>query len=100
MTDTATTDTTFMRRVESERAHQQRQWGDGHDDTHTSADWGLIVLRYAGRLAETLEHYPKNYRIQGASFDSLEGTRDAAVKLAAVCAAISDRIDRALKETT
>src|SRR5690348_7852634 len=54
----------FDEAVAAERAHQRERWGDAHDNGHGPAEWGLIALRYAGRLGDELE----GLAVGGASF--------------------------------
>jgi len=64
-----TTRTSLLRRLEYDpakeqqfqnfiticREHQSEKWGVAHDETLSWGDWGLVLLRYAGRVGESLE---------------------------------------------
>jgi hypothetical protein len=90
-------DVPFTAAVESERADQRDRWGDAHDDEHTPAEWGLLILRYSGRLGERLEQaLPGSFDDDDIDF-CLE-VKAAAVVLGAVCGALSDRMDRRIAE--
>jgi hypothetical protein len=85
----------FLEVVEAERQRQREKWGDDHDDDHSPAEWGLIALRYAGRLGEALEAAPwHSFADNGHNLAALMPTRRAAVRLAAVCYAVVEAIDR------
>ncbi len=45
----------FAAAVAAERIYQRQRWSDNHDDEHWPSEWALMILRYAGRLGETLE---------------------------------------------
>jgi hypothetical protein len=91
-----------FRDIEFERRENQeaREYTAEHDDNKYPAEWGLLVLRYAGRLAEELE------LCLSGSFDDddqewlEQRPREAAVKLAAICVALIERIDRRRDQET
>lgn len=40
--------------IEIERERQDRIWGDGHDQTHTSNDWVAMLAKHIGKVV----HFP------------------------------------------
>lgn len=89
--------------IEAERQLQRDHRGDSHDDWHSSAEWALLALRFAGKLAEALERCqlsadPQiNAGMREYGFDSrLLTIQDAAIKLAAVSVAVAERVSRRL----
>jgi hypothetical protein len=91
---TVATTVPFAAAVALERDRQVALgYGADHDDDHEPVGWALLVLRYAGRLGEEAEHC-----LSATFLDELPqaALRVAAVKLAAVCAALGDSIDRAV----
>lgn len=88
----------FLERLQKERDEQKEEWGNEHDDQHFPSDWAGIILRYAGRVGEALEEVECNHEPLAAfanSWDSLASVRRSADKLAAVCYALADTIERA-----
>lgn len=87
----------FTSQLMEERSAQVRRYSDSHDDSHAPADWALLILRYAGRFGDQIETQQNYYALEpfhDTAEEELTAIKDAAVQLAAVCAAFSDRLDR------
>lgn len=85
----------FADEVADEREYQRTTWGDDHDDAHEPPEWGLLVLRYAGRVGESLEQCLAG-AFEDDDVDVIANVRIGAIKLASVCNALVDRLDREL----
>lgn len=71
--------------INAERDRQDRKWGGAsHDDTHTNYDWNNYILK---QLGETVIYEPSVRDIK-------EIIRRAYIKIAALCVAAVESIDR------
>lgn len=86
----------FLEAVDKERVQQRKRWGDAHDDLFFPPEWGNILLRYAGRVGEALERCDSADALEDTGESILLDLELAAIKVAAVCFAISEAVDRAI----
>lgn len=86
MSDTAS----VLAEVAAERARQDDQWGgSAHDDAHGVEDWAEFRSRYERRIGYAMQ--------EGQLFDGHRWrteTREALLKLAALCVAQIESLDR------
>lgn len=86
MSDTAS----VLAEVAAERARQDDQWGGpAHDDAHGVADWAEFRAQYERRMVDAMQ--------EGQPFDAHRWraeTREALVKIAALCVAQVESLDR------
>lgn len=80
----------FARLVEAEREYQRDKWG-ANDNMHTWPEWGAILGEEYGEVCRAL----KAVHWQGERADAAgrHGLRGELVQLAAICAAMIERID-------
>lgn len=87
----------FSEAVRQERNYQREQWGDQHDDNHNGRDWVWLLT---GRLGDVADAVHGSHGYPAWEDDdpelALEPIRASLVKLAAVCLAATDSIDRAI----
>lgn len=82
----------FLSDVEVERNYQRQRWGDDHDDEKTRAQWALLLLLYTGRVGEAID------QTGIPPLAKMTNERHQLVKLAAVCYAMAESIDRAIAD--
>lgn len=99
--DGSGTDRGFMQRLEDEREHQRRRWGDYHDDSHSLAEWTHILANMLGRFSQTTEDFIRGVSVDPAVPDdapyvpvSTEHVKKRLVDIAAVAMAAYEAIDR------
>lgn len=73
--------------IEEERRRQDGEWGQQHDDKHTTHDWIAILSKHIGRAVV----YPWD-RAAAAAY------RQQMVRVAAVAVAAIEWVDRQLDE--
>lgn len=88
----------FLVAVAVERHYQRSRWGNDHDDEHTGPEWCWLVLDRAGMVARRthqglLQH--SEWTDDEPEWH-LGPLRAELVKLAAICMAEAESIDRAI----
>ena len=88
---------TFADAIAVEREYQRSEWGDHHDDTHTGPEWCWLLLDRAGVVARFAHQgFQQSEWTDDDPESFLEPLRAESVKLAAICLAMTDSIDRAI----
>lgn len=78
--------------VAEERQRQDEQWGESN---HGPEGWALIIAKHAGRTAADALDYLDVAGADSDEYYAFMQFRDRCIKLAAICVAAAECIDRA-----
>jgi len=80
------------KQIKAERRVQDAQWGGPeHDDNHTLSQWLDIIDRHKSRLWHVLVKQQMGYL---ADQEAHQQSRDRLLKIAAICVAAIEALDR------